>query len=1701
VPPSTTSEHDRFEAFNSGTGQEPHISPNGHPSNTSETEHGQERETSVPGLKELFTADMTEDAGREPPAIDGTSSPHSPADNTSESQDQGDLRSQFYDRADETQPTISAAPSDFDLRRMGGIAAAHLQELLEFSEDRHKAANDALFKEAALAEASIDDPLWGKLAFIAGIYASAMARRPLNERQRVSMLHAAAWAVRYEVQIRPKFAKQRLQQTLSFIKAGFEYPFFRQESQSILSSIVDILDAKLLAAALDDIAQLGVLIPSELSNLSAEIPNSSDTLSSENDIAVKVSQLWRYLDRKHEAQNRRELSQLGNSLPTARIALAKLGGRILANMAYRYARRPSDVSAEDVDAALFLASDIVKSSSGEFRTRAAIATAIIRAVHDTRRGRLDRTSFIEQFKKVLDEDNNGWNDLAEAISLTLAQMSPGDSTKEIAIDWLRIFNNASESLTSTRKGEFVIEAKRHAPDSLLIGELAPPLIADSESSSPDRATAFGGIAELLNAYRRIDLAEIARILKANRSSLIAELSRKLANSNPPFDSIIPPRRVLRMPSGLGQRRGQDEFQEASRLLESSDEGDRRRACEIFEHLSEPRMGRRMHPDYRQLAREWTLYARARVRGLPSVFAEWDKDARSNAASWEAIWNLAVFHQRIGDLAAALNVLRPGLESLRAPYAHLRFAIYLAVQIIDPAASKKFDVAVAQSFLLKNIRLHPVPECYLVWLLLVDEAEIQILPQEKVAVLADFERLNEHPVLIPEATDGPSDTQIEALQRQLKELNLDQAWLIWINDYAERTHWRSAGYRRLAETLERSGKEVSGGVQRAGEAFQRALEIDARAYERKRAEGKDEPRYVRQSLTKLFSFYKKNFLEDARLKAYRRYSRDVPYNQFWDVLDTANEPLINLTRDLIEANSRPDAAPSSKSVGLPTTEGDSYIISTLKRVTSTRALEEIQDRVIAWIDAHSAGSAVAQKRASFIKSVVTDVVRLHKKAWSNDELKQEIKRLNTELERAAEHVSATKELRPLQDVVDAAQSAYRAFTELGALRPTLMVIAVPPGLPFDAPETSLALDIKNNGPGEVVNLQVFCSDGGVISTRSMTTVPGAIPEGTRTTVAVPVATHATPAIMEGHVACRAHVSYDSGVLKALKTEEVLTVPWYDFNAYLSQSRPGAYEIPIPYTEEPIDFKRNDPRLFQGREIFLEQVRSIVNGHLKTPPVYYHGIRKVGKSSLLSRIAVELRNAGVLPLLIKLEGIRAVQQSLPLIINTFTSKIIDAAKEADLGEELRSVPVNAPNPILQTIDFFRSLSVQHDGRRIALLIDEFPNLVAGVTTPLLDVLRQIYQEHRLLFFFSGWVRPKQLERECRDTQLFPLAYCAIDFLEEEAVAKVLQEPLADVRIQVPESTIKTAYELSAGNPHHLAALAIAALGRLNAERRVCMTPQDLWFAAERIVTDDRYFRSTIFSQMILSRDERDGAIRFAQIAKDRRAIAISEATKNLPAEVLEDLREKGIIQSFPGALLGVRGRLLAKYLQGRIVEEPPDSLESKSAPRVGIFADVENLRNSIPLGMSWEQVGRSLDAYAAQFGIVVCRWACYEPSNFADATGVRIGLERANFDVSFPETYLRRENRKDRADFVLIQRINDEQTHRVPQVFVIVAGDHAYAEVVNSLLMKDFMVVIVSNEKSLAADFEDLRQRDEQRRRISGLDGMKLKIHTNVKEIFA
>ncbi len=439
---------------------------------------------------------------------------------------------------------------------------------------------------------------------------------------------------------------------------------------------------------------------------------------------------------------------------------------------------------------------------------------------------------------------------------------------------------------SREKNQEPSPTRGNTPQSVPLSELAPGTRQMLRFFTDEQCLEF------FASLRGTRLETITRLLQEARGPLLAALRQELLAACPV--EYQAPRRPIR----LGKKQA-DRFAEACRLLASSQRNDQQSGLRLFEQGARETT----HPDYHQLAREWMLYARAVIQGGHRAVNDWESDLQHDKASWEEDWNLAFFYWQTGHQEEALRILKPGLDELRAPVVHLRFALTCALDLLleerEQATTPTPARQAALTFLLAHLEHWPHPLSCLAWLPLAHETYGSLHPRQQSQRLSTFQELIEHPLNLPDPQKDLPETRVMALEDTMVEkAHCEEAWLLWINDYAERHPRKYPAWIRLAETSE--------GLQRleaAETALQHVVEIQYHNDYAHYQEGTPLPRaeYLRRNLERLFEFYQRHSLTAQGTEAFQ--SCYPSLGHLWDTHESANHRLISLTRPYLEAHLR------------------------------------------------------------------------------------------------------------------------------------------------------------------------------------------------------------------------------------------------------------------------------------------------------------------------------------------------------------------------------------------------------------------------------------------------------------------------------------------------------------------------------------------------------------------------------------------------------------------------------------------------------------------------------------------------------------------------------------------------------------------------------------------------------------------------------
>ncbi len=1580
----------------------------------------------------------------------------------------------------------------------------HLLTLIPFVDEARSAKNKAQFERNQATLPPIDDDSWGHIAFITGIYGRYMWKHPLNSLQKQGMWHSLLWAVRYEQIFRPKMVNDRCGELLNFFNGSAHDTAFLAYALDDLHSLIDDLSIITVKKLGERFTKLTQVAQTELNQLQAHIEERINatpllTLSPQSlmqpaptrgtrevdHILQAIEQLWPLLDKKTESRNHTLFQQAQQSPQSlqGQQNLAILASFISRNALYRYTHESSlpgsTLSAQQLQQVILLSHFAATKASDE---AARYCYTLFSGLQHLRTHTLDTLSLCNELKTQLALKHQGktladsWPDILGLATRHLSEQRKAGITDTVAAEaWIQVYADLPYVAKPERE-RFLAEARLHgirASTALekFQGNAAKQPEASQQTTNPLAFLGEERSKEFLESIRDAHLERASSLLRQARQPLLSALQQAL--SDPAFHELLPPRRPLH----IRNKSGEDLFPEAKNQIMSANQEAWRQVLPIFEQ-GERETTRR---DYKDLAREWSLFAQARIYGPIKVVTHWEENRSKGVASWEEIWNLAVFYIKIKQYARVLEILAPGVDAQHAPFKHLPFALYIGVQLLEQAQAEKPDrVNRATRLLINHLTKLPIPACYLAWYVLVDEGQVECDLIERFHILSTFQALLDHPIRLLHPEELHNDAAVEKFAKDLQTHSLNETWRIWINDYAERHPYNRKAWQSLSETCEHDGE-----LERAEQALKHVARTQLEQYQRSIHKGTLPPdiRYLRTSLTRLFEFYRRNDLPANGNATLIYYYKALP--ELWDNQLPANKLLVDLTRPYMEGTL------ATKSNHLPGEAAKAWLIlqSELGSVEELSTLKELQQRLNVAIDLLSSHQKTVREGQSIVKNLLNEICSLDSVTWQHSQLQREVERLNRAIQQATPLVKQEPALAPLKAVIAAIQRTFEAFSQAQQLAPHVVVhqTALGAGLPHGQTETALVVRLSNPGPGTVSNVRVTCRNPGCIEPRKEGLLSSLLEQGTGV-VALPVTTH--PGQEHETVSCQVHLTYQWGVMHDVTSTQPLTTQWYSFHDFLQQHRVTDYEIPIPYVfDTAIDFNKHDPRLFQGRESEINLIRNVfLKGQMAGAPIYFHGIRKVGKTSLLHRICLELKQEDFFPVVVDLHGVKASQQTEQVIVNTFTTRVLENAATQGLDiTGLEPVPVEHQNPVVGVEAFLKTLRERTGRKQLVLLLDEFHVIVAERTTALLDLLRRIHQGDQTLFIMSGWLRPESMRRACPETQLFPLDGHPVDYLPLSAVQQVLRVPVTEYGVIMPDETIRQVYLQTAGNPYHVAKLASYGIARLNTEHRNVLAPQDVDEIATMLARDPANFTSSSFSPLIFTPQEQNATIGFAkELNGQRDTLAVDEATRLFGLDVVRGLEEKYVLE-LQDDRLRIRSQMLKTYLQTRIVEPMPPSTQRLARKRVGIFVDYENLLPLMPRDMSAGDVGKSLDRYASRFGEIVCRWACADPRNIPDAVGMRLGLEQTGFLVRYPrgESYDRQAT-KNVTDFALLECINEESSHSEPDTYILVSGDRDYYEKIAGLLDRGYIVRLAASASDghLASKYKRLQEQRIQIRHAEG-----------------
>ena len=383
------------------------------------------------------------------------------------------------------------------------------------------------------------------------------------------------------------------------------------------------------------------------------------------------------------------------------------------------------------------------------------------------------------------------------------------------------------------------------------------------------------------------LEMISQLLQPARQHILSALRTELLHVSPV--AYQRPRKSVPVRQGTDH----DRFIEAFRLLNSPKLKDQQTALRLFEENAQEHSRQEQQPG----AHEWMLYARALVQGSTRVAPDWERAFKHEEASWEEIWNLAYYHYVVHDLLEVMHILTPGLHILDAPVSHLCLALICALTVVLDEQGEKQAVSQARNLLLQHLERWPHPLSCLAWLTLNYEGPNTLRPLDLSKRLSVFQALLEYPLELPDPRRDLTEAQFHTLHNALtNKTHCEEAWFLWLNDYAARRPRNELAWQSLADTSERMER-----MERAETALQHIAgmyyDFDY-VYAQEGEEQLQAANELRAHVEKLFAFYQRHKMQRQAWDSFESCYATLQPLGLWDERKSTNSHLLTLVQPFL-----------------------------------------------------------------------------------------------------------------------------------------------------------------------------------------------------------------------------------------------------------------------------------------------------------------------------------------------------------------------------------------------------------------------------------------------------------------------------------------------------------------------------------------------------------------------------------------------------------------------------------------------------------------------------------------------------------------------------------------------------------------------------------------------------------------------------------
>lgn len=1038
------------------------------------------------------------------------------------------------------------------------------------------------------------------------------------------------------------------------------------------------------------------------------------------------------------------------------------------------------------------------------------------------------------------------------------------------------------------------------------------------------------------------------------------------------------------------------------------------------------------------AREWYAFELAKSGDVGMAQPLWEAVAK-DVRTPEERWNLAVFSLTVGAERAAFDELWEQVRLGDAPYEHLRFAAYLALALDDSVEGAGVPV-------LDVLRLLPIPAAHAL-------AFAKSPPDERrawVDVVNDIRKLADQPIEDglrkyrnprspkPEVRDRIIE-QLEAIRVALIERKLKTTWRLWLTGYINLYPRSRILWEKLYESWSNDDPKI------AREKLERALQVLGNATQ-------DSDRWELMYFLRTYL----QTLEPDELPRKRPMLQRLAHTSGRLIQD----------RDFRTAEK---IWPKEERPKVITSEPWSAIEANklLVRRYDESALTPLVTAGFAQLKQLAPDVSVIDEWAqAYLR--FTEMVKSVPSGSVNPD---NVAKLNAWLLKhpASSCEGLLAKVRPLAEWIHKLFAEQVKEAGLAPV-PRLSCFEGDPGVALNQSECSAVVDVISPGKEDLHHLRLAVVASDSIQRSGEPSTLSTLVSGTSTSVSVPFSMSAEDA--HDPLLVKVSVMYSWGVVNKLTVSGELTYPRFDFGGYLDtfglkqEALPGnmfMFDRPIEISE----IKRS----FIGREQDIAYARNVFSDLQKLPgtPIYIHGIRKVGKTSLLHRLQLDdvLPGKTYVPIYVSLFGIT---KETPLVGQCLRiRREVMAAIEGGangLEQQAPSIDDGPDYKVLEAWEQFVSwLRATTAPRLPVLLLDEFHNLCVPQAAPLLDLIRGIYQKRQVLFVLAGWVDHEVLRKSCPASQIFPLEQKSISFLSEIEVQTLIETQLGRYGVKVGRGVLVHLMRLTEGHPNLVQRICGLVVDELNRYRRAVVTVTDVERPSGKMVEDGSQFTNSQLNSWVVSGEERKAVNEIiAQLEHEGGWVPLNRLATTVRTNHIFPLVKKEVLTRNPtSGEVRIRGLLLERYLRS-IQGITPDE-EAPGKPNVAFVVDYENIVKLFASTTNPGDIAHILRGYAERLGnvkvcIVAANWV-----TFPDRQLIQSAFRAHKFTTMDSYRNVDRQGLPRRpgsdanlADFVIYRevynRLMEERdvANDTIEIYAIAAGDGGYKDLIMDLVEK-------------------------------------------------